>query len=366
MIEPRLAALATVLCGPLLCCGHGELFRAPDAGTGAPYFTGAPVRITLNAGTDLWPTWLPDGSGILYTSERLDRPDRDWCLVVLPPSGGRITRTICDNTKVGEDSVETMQSAAPGPDGRLAYVRSSGVRGQLFATGRFARSRDLVLASLGAPTDRRSLSSIPFTIPAVRTFTSTSGIGWLDSTTLVYRGDFLGQVCLIQVPNCPQAFVQSGLAIIVHTLGETPARTILPGTDYASSVVVGMDTDELYFTLGGDPRVLRYTISTGVITVVYDFGAAGFARDIQVRGSKLVAVVGGPTVSYGLNASVNLNLQIDTIGGEIHVVDLIAGTDTTISGGRFFRHLALSPAGDRLVAESVAAGLGDLWLFEVP
>lgn len=360
------AVCVTLWCALLADCGHGDAFRAPDFGSADSYYSGTPVRLTLNAGTDLWPTWLPDGSGILYTSERLDRPDRDWCLVILPPGGGRITRTICENTKVGEDSVQTFQSAAVSADGRLIYARSSGRAGELDATGNRARSRSLVLGSLTAPLSVRTLSSIGFTIPGVRTFGGLSQISWLDTSTIVYRGDFLGQVCLVQVPKCPEAFVQSGLGIIVHTLGDAPSRVLLPGTDYVSSVAVGASSDELFFTLGGDARVYRYTISTGTITVIYDFGAAGIARDIQVRGSKLVAVVGGPTVSFGLNASVNTNLQIDTIGGEIHVVDLLAGTDATISAGLFFRHLALSPAGDRLVAESVSGGLGDLWLFEVP
>ncbi|MDO8665338.1 MAG: hypothetical protein Q7J79_01910, partial [Gemmatimonadales bacterium] len=204
------AVCVTVWCALLADCGHGDAFRAPDFGSADPYYSGTPVQITLNAGTDLWPTWLPDGSGILYTSERLDRPDRDWCLVILPPGGGRITRTICENTKVGGDSVQTFQSAAVSADGRLIYARSSGRAGEFDATGNRARSRSLVLSSLTTPLSAQTLSSIGFTIPGVRTFGGVSQIRWLDANTVVYRGDFLGQVCLVQVPNCPQAFVQSG------------------------------------------------------------------------------------------------------------------------------------------------------------
>ncbi|MBI1722627.1 MAG: PD40 domain-containing protein [Gemmatimonadetes bacterium] len=358
------AVLFSALCALLAGCGHGEPFRTPNFGTLDPHSTDAPVRITLSAGTDLWPTWLPDGSGILYTSERLDRTDRDWCLVVLPSSGGRITRTMCENTKVGEDSVETFQSAAVSGDGQLVYVRSSGRRGELDATGVRARSRRLVLGSLGAPLGQ-NVSSIPYTIPGRHTHTGVSQISWIAPNAIVYRGDFLGLVCLVPIPNCPQRFVQSGLGIVYQTLGEAPGRVALPGTDYASSVAVGESGDEVYYTLGGDSRVYRLTLSTLASTVIYDFGAAGIVRDVQVRGGKLVAIVGG-SVAYGLNASVDLPLQIDD-GGDIHVVDLLGGTDSTLAaGGRLFSHPALSPSGTRLVAESSGAGSWDLWLFEVP
>ena len=355
--------IAALLAG----CGHGEVMRVPTFGSVDPPYPGTPTRLTLSAGTDLWPTWLPDGTGILYSAERLDRPDRDWCLAVLPPSGGRVIRTICENTTVGEDSVETYQSAAALADGRVLYVRTSGRRGELGATAQQARSRALMLGSLRGPLGARQLFSVPFTITGVRTYTGLSQFGWAGPATLVYRGDFLGLVCLIQVPNCPRAFVQSGLGIIRQTLDDPSTREVLPGTSDASSVWVGDDGDALYYTLGGDARVYRMVLSTLTSSVVYDFGAAGIARDVQVRGTRLVAVVGGPTVSYGFNASVATNIQIDTLGGDIHVVDLLTGAEASLAVPLvWFRHPALSPAGDRVVAESAAAGSWDLWLFEVP
>lgn len=343
-------------------CGHGEVMRVPTFGTADPYSFGTPVLLTLNAGQDVWPAWLPDGSGILYTAEQLDRPDRDWCLAVLPPSGGRITRTICENTKVGEDSVETFQSGAPSADGRVIYVRSSGRRGEARATAARARSRALMIGSLQGPLDGRALISIPFTMAGSPTFTGVSQIRWVGPDAVVYRGDFLGMVCLAPTLACPQFFVQSGLGIVYETLGAAPSRVVIGGTRFASSVAVGDDGDAVYYTLGGDSRVYRLSLSTFTTTVIYDFGAAGIARDVQVHGRTLVAIVGG-SVTFGYNANAFTDLQVDLAGGNIHVVDLLAGTDTRLAAGtRVFRHLALSPSGTRLVAESA----GDLWLFEVP
>lgn len=87
-----------------------------------------------------------------------------------------------------------------------------------------------------------------------------------------------------------------------------------------------------------------------------------------MRAAPLIgAVLLGPTVSYGFNATALANIQIDTLGGDIHVVDLVAGTAVSLAVPQVsFRHPALSPAGDRVVAESKRAGSWDLWLFEVP
>ncbi len=347
-------------------CDHGHAMRVPTFGSVDPRGSGSPTPLTLSGGSDHWPAWLADGSAIVYSAERLDRPDRDWCLAFLPPSGGRITRTICENTLAGVDSTDTYQSAAPANDGRVLFARSSGRRGDAAATEQQARSRGLMVGSLRGPLDARQLFSIPFTVGAV-TYTGLSQIDWAGPATIVYRADFLGLLCLVPVPNCPQAFVQSGLAIIRQSLDDPATREVLPGTDYASSAWVADDGGTLYYTLGGDSRVYRMDLATLGSSVVHDFGAAGIARDVQVRGTRLVAVVGGSAVSYGFNVSVATNIQIDSLGGDIRVVDLLAGTETSLAvPGLLFRHPALSPAGDRVVAESRSAGSWDLWLFEVP
>jgi hypothetical protein len=356
------AAWGALLAG----CTHGDLFRAPVFGTTDPYSSAGPVRLTLSAGIDLWPSWLPDGSGILYTSERLDRLDRDWCLAVLPPGGGRITRTLCENTKPGEDSVETFQSASVSPDGRVLFVRSSGPARTPGATEKLVRSRGLMMGSIAGPLSAQRIFSIPFTPPGYRTLGDLSQIRWLGPNTIVYRGDLVATVCVFVSIGCRGVYVQSGIALIYQILGEAPVRIVLPGTDYASSVAAGESGDELYYTLGGDSRVYRLTLSTYAVSVVHDFGAAGIARDVDVRGTKLVAVVGGPII-FNFNSTINAGIQFDTLGGDVHVVDLSTGADTTLAAqGRLFRHPALSPAGNWVVAESKSSGSWDLWLLGVP
>src|SRR5204862_101360 len=66
--------------------------------------------------------WLPDGSGLLYSFQRLDRPDHDRCLGLLPPDGGRLERMLCDANPAADDSTNVLTEPAPTGDGRVAYL----------------------------------------------------------------------------------------------------------------------------------------------------------------------------------------------------------------------------------------------------
>src|SRR5256885_8825838 len=87
---PRLALLL------FLGCDHGTPFATGTYGSDQPFTAGSPRRLTYNLGQDRAPAWLPDESGIVYSFERTDRPDRDRCLGILPPEGGQRVSTICD------------------------------------------------------------------------------------------------------------------------------------------------------------------------------------------------------------------------------------------------------------------------------
>src|SRR5437879_277497 len=151
----------------LASCGHSASFVAPGTGSDRPFAGGSPQRLTFNLGDDRAPAWLPDGSGLVYSFQRLDRPARDRCLGLLPPDVGRL-----------------------------------------------------------------------------------------------------------------------GLS------GNAASLAVIPGTRFASSVAAGESADIIYYTLGGDSRVYRRVLSSGSVSVAHDFGG-GIARDVQVVGSRLIAVVGG-------------------------------------------------------------------------
>ena len=371
-VEPtRLRALLLLL--PLLGCGHTEPFGSTPHQGDQPFDPGPPARLTLNSGPDRGAARLPDGSGILYSAQQLGRSDHDVCLALLPPGGGTQRRLTCDLTPTGVDSTEAIESPAPSADGRLAFVSATSRIDALTPGG-----ASIALGSVMDPYARVSLRALPYTIPGEPTHFNASQLRWLGQNRLLYLGERVDyrHVC----PGCtPWDTLTMGLAVTmldVSQPGVLPSR--VPGTDLASGVSAGTHEDEVYYTIAGDARVFRQTLSSGAVSVAHDFGAAGIARDVHVVGSRLAAVVGG-RVSFGIDPLLG-TMQFDS-GGILHVVDLQAGTDLVLDDQGLFRRPQISPAGSAIVAErypllifagpvggldTIVSRDGDLYLFGAP
>ncbi|MEO8090175.1 MAG: hypothetical protein ABI703_07760 [Gemmatimonadales bacterium] len=365
----RLRLLLLLL--PLLGCGHTEPFGTPPTGTDQPFNGGPPVRLTYNPGPDRNAVWLPDGSGILYSTQQLGRRDHDVCLALLPPGGGSQRQLTCDLSPTGADTVDAIESPAPAADGRLAFVGHSSRPGTI-PPG----SSGIYLGSLSDPANRATLRPIPYTIPGGPLHSDASQLRWLSGTRLLYLGERVDFA-----PHCDRCAewdtTTTGLNVVsldVTQPGGTPQ--LIPGTDNASGLSRGADEDEIYFTLSGDARVYRQTLSTGAVGVAHDFGPAGVARDVHVVGSRMAAVVGGRVV-YGADPRFGPT-QWDS-GGVLHVVDLSSGQDQVLDGPGLFRRPQVSPSGSALVVEmypleiglgdppdTLVSRRGDLFLYDLP
>lgn len=361
--------LTSLLAMVAASCAH-EAPLAPGVYTpGRPATSGPIVRLTFNPGADLAPAWLPDGSGFLYTRERLDRRDRDRCLALVPAAGGSIAREICNNALAAEDSVNAYGAAAADLEGRLVYVRASAPIG--FGWPLAPLYHEFVLASLADPRRASVLEAFPVFAPNGRTHDEAAQIRWLDDHTLIYLAQSVQYVPPCSF--CPPDTVTVGLEIArVDLGGPAPVLSVLPGTDQASSVAVG-GSDTVYFTVYNDSRVFRLALGSGALEVAHDFGGL-VARDVQVSGRRMAAVVGG-SVEYVVD-SVRGPIVRDH-GGEIRVVDLQSGNDQTLLvTNTLFRHLALDPSGRIVIAEgypieivmadTTFSPVGDLWRFELP
>jgi len=353
-----------------LACSHTDPFSVPPYGTSEPFDPTPPVQLTLNQGADRSATWLPDGSGIVYSSQQLGRPDADVCFAVLPPDGGTRRQLTCDLSRLGSDTNNAIESPTVGQDGRLAFLKATS------AIGGTNPSRErLSVAPTLDPASATEVQALPYTPPGEPTRSGIQALRWLGTDHLV----FVGGLATIhrQCPACVLDTIVTGFKVDILDLNGGTVPTSVPGTDQASGVSVGASTDEIYFTLSGDSRVYRRTFSTGATDVVHDFGAAGIARDVHVAGGRLAAVVGG-RVAFSVDTQLG-PVQLDS-GGVIHVVDLATDADVALPpGARLFRRPALSPAGDRLVAEgsplvittfpvpdTTVSRAGDLFLFTAP
>jgi hypothetical protein len=370
--------LAAVLVLPGLAgCKHTE----PVGGPGPPdhdqpFDPTPPVRLTFNLGQDRRAAWLPDGSGILYSTEPPGSDDNDICLALLPPTGGRQRSLICELSSPGQTLTEAIESAAPAADGRLAFVAAASS-----VEARLPIRQGLAYGSLADPAAHTILVEIPYTIPGKRTHSGVSQVRWQDSTRLLYLGEAVNVMRPCDI--CEMDTLRSGLdAVTLRVDGSGAIPQAIPGTDNASGVSPGGDEDEVYYTLGGDTRVYRQRLSTGEVALVYDFGAAGIARDVHVVGSRMAAVVGG-RVHFIIDDPRFGSTQWDS-GGIVHVVNFQDGNDLMIQGPAtpgLFRRPQLSPTGAALVAElypliiteipglptdTSVSRLADLYLFGQP
>jgi hypothetical protein len=331
-----------------------------------------PRRITYSHGDDRTPSWLPDGSAIIYSSEREDRADHDRCLTLIPAEGGTIIDQFCPTDPLQSDSTNRYEAPAVSADGRVFMHKVISWVGQQKLGEAF-----LSVGNLSDPIAAEDITRVPYTAPNGKIHSSIRSAAWLGPNSVVY----LAEMLFFQGSTFfPDTFV-TGLDIVRLDLSDVaPVFEVIPGTDYASSVAVTSEPEVIYYTLGGDSRVYRRDLTTGAVTVFHDFGPGEIARDVAVFGARLVAVVGG-SVLYRFEAPHNGFVQRDE-GGDLHFVDLATSTHTVFDGDSvLFRHPVFSPDGQRLVVEvspyaPVHVGPAsdytafnhrvDLWLFDLP
>jgi WD40 repeat protein len=306
-----------------------------------PFSSRLPLRLTFNRGDDRTPSWLPDGAGIIYSTEREDRADHDRCLAVLPPDGGTIRGSFCQAHPIHDDSTDLMEAPAVAPDGRIFFHRIVSWIGQ-----QKLGTSALMLGRVDDPVHGTPLRPLPYTAPNGRIHSSIRTPQWLGRDSVIYLAE---QLFYEGSTFYPDTFY-TGLDIVLLDLAATPPRfEVIPGTDYASSVGASDAGDAIYYTLGGDSRVFRRVLASGVVTTVYDFGAGNIVRDAQVRGTRLVAVV-GKSVLYRFEDAHGY-VQRDE-GGDLAFVDLGSGASTLVAPDSvLFRHPMISPDGRRVVVE---------------
>ncbi len=344
-VSRRRGGLAPFLLALLAGCEHAQPFGGASLGPNVPLSSSYPRQLTYGQGGDLGPAWLPDGSGIIYSFQRFDRPDHDRCLGILPPEGGQMLRTICHVPVVGDaDSTNALWSPAVGPGGLLAYVRESSPVGALAPT-----SRELVVATLAQPDPGRVVLTFPHAAPDGTTEGTASYIQWIDGRTLIYLAE---QVAYRPAPTPPDTIVTPIEIVRLTLAGDSTTLTVLPGTLGASSAaLVGSDT--VYFTLPRDSAVYATAVAGGPTTIVHDFGPLGAVADAQRQAGRLF-VIAGQATGLGLGGWVYL---LEPVGDT--VVGLVP--PPSVAGAYlWYKHAVASPSGARVAAEGHAVTIQQL------
>ncbi len=314
---------------------------------------GSPAQITHNLFQDVHPSWLPDGSGIIYTFQKSPVENRDQCLAILPPDGGTRVTELC-STSVGHlDSTEVYGSSAVSTTGQLAYSYAQSTPFQLAPD-----ASQLRVAPLTNPQDFTVVHTMPLDVEG----TKVDGVGdlhWLSDTRLVYLAE---AILYTSQGGASRDTTISGLAVVIIDLPSFPAPVLVPGTMTATAVSLGEAPETIVYTLAGDSRVYRRELTTGATTVLHDFGILGIARDPVIHDGQLLAVVGG-FVSFTIHPQLG-GIQTD-LGGPLYQVDLATGQQGQLPDGgvpRVFRHPAVSPTG-AVTAEAHALTIAGGFIF---
>lgn len=330
-------------------------------------------QLTFNLGTDRTPAWQPDGRGVWYMFEAISANPRDRCLGDLDATGGSIRKIVCPVSFTSFDSLDSFFEPSPGPDGKLLFLREASLPNRISPT-----ISALLLGDEADPLAATIVQSYPYTASNGKLHQGISHIRWLSDTRAVYLAEKV--LYIGPCPACPPDTVRTGIEVVqVDFSGPAPVSSIVPNTDEVSSIDATADPDQIIITRNGDSRVYQLAVSTGATSVVHDFGPGEIARDAQVRGTRLYAIIRG-RITYVID-SVLGPIQNDE-SGQLVTVDLITGALTRmIVSGRFFRRPAVSRQGDHLVAEAYPAiilgcgsgcedttlsKLADLWLFDLP
>jgi hypothetical protein len=318
--------------------------------------------LTLSTGVDLAPAWREDGTGLIYSFQRETRSGTDRCLGELPPDGGTRRLEKCVLSGPDADSLDALGPVAMGPDGRAAWVDARSLQ------GRVAPDKGAIRVGGLAPGDTGALvRSLPYPAPSGVLHATATHLGWLTRDLLTYIGAdvFYTRPC----QGCKLDTVVISREAVLLDLATTPATVhVIPNTAEVSSVFPAADGLSIYYTRQGNTRVYQQVLASGAETLVHDFGSRGIARDVNVRGSILTAVVGGK-VSYGVDPLLGPR-QVDS-GGVLYRVDLISGTELQLPLAiGTVQHPALSPDGATVVVEGIDTlappPRTDLWLFRLP
>lgn len=322
----------------LLACTHGEPFSdgSPQGGEG-PASDVPPIRLTYNIGQDGWAAWSADGRALYYSAQDSFTVDKDRCVLRMPAGGGAGRPLACPAGPAGNGLTEIFDQPAP-LGGQVAYSSSE------LGIDEHAPYRHAIwIADDTAFAPARRVLGFPYTAPSGAPHDAPIYLQWLAPGTLLFIGAENG--C------CRKDTLRFGEQVaLLDVTGATPVLSFVPHTTRASAVQASSDGTAIHYTIAGDSRVYRQVLATGTVDTLHDFGPGRVARDPQVSGPRLYAVVDGHD-GFG-DSPPFYAVQVD-YGGRLVEVDLGTGQETDRSvPGFLYKRPRLSPDGRRLVVEA--------------
>ena len=343
-------------------CGHQDGFPTGDVPDAGPRSTIPPIRLTLALGEDLAPAWLAGDASLAYSFRRETSGGTDRCLGQLPPDGGTRFLEKCILSGPDADSLHALGPVAIGPANRAAWVEARSLRNRVAPDKGGIRIGSLAPADTGA-----MVRTLPYlALDGIVHMTATH-LGWLGGDLLSYIGADVFYVAPCQGCKVDTVLISRN-AVLLDLSSEPAGLQLIPNTAEVTSLFPSGDGLSVYYTRAGDTRVYQQVLASGAEVMIHDFGASGIARDAQIQGNVLTAVVGGK-VRYFNDALLGPR-QLDS-GGVLVRVDLTDGSELPLPfASGLVQHPALSADGRSVVVEGIDTGgpppRTDLWLYRLP
>src|SRR5258708_23445454 len=231
----RIARVALPVLLAAFACDHPTPPEPGSYGPQGPFSTAIPRQLTFSPGPDLTPAWLPDGSGIIYQFQRLDEPDFDRCLGILPAVGGVRRSEICNTHPQSADSTDAYGSPAVSAGGRLFYTRAS----DFWPLHNLAPAyQSVVVAPLVTPLLVDSVRNLPYAVaPGGTMHYGIDNVRWLGDSAVMYVAEF---VIYGSCARCRDT-LRTGIELARRELHGVPGEgSSIPGTPGPCAVTLGV------------------------------------------------------------------------------------------------------------------------------
>ena len=211
-------------------CDHTEPFSYTPPALRGPFSESIPRQLTFNPGDDRFPS--VQGGLVAYSRRLPDRTDRDWCVAVLPDTGGVLIHDLCPPGPA-DTLVDAWRFPALSPDTTsLIFWKERGLISNVVPA-----QRGFVRVSWSQPDSLVSVLDAPYRFPDSTLGNAVREVTWPSVNTL----RFVAGVEYVTQPMVDTVFTSLGVAELDLTTG---GLRILPGTagvgSYANSADGGI------------------------------------------------------------------------------------------------------------------------------
>ena len=223
----RVEIAATAMVLSVGGCDHSQPFSYAGPAPLGPLSSATPRQITFNSGDDRFPS--VQGGLVAYAFRAPERTDHDWCVAILPDTGGQRVHELCPPGPP-DGFVDSYRYPAASPDTqRMVFWKEHGL-----LSNTVPATRSFQLVSWSDPSTLTTLLDAPYTLPDSTRGNSVREVTWPAGNTL----RFIAGLEVVDLFTTDTIFTAYGVAELDLT---SRALTLIPGTAGAATYANAAD-----------------------------------------------------------------------------------------------------------------------------